>query len=543
MTYVRPKDSLTTAAQSAASPWSARTLGELMQRSAALHTDNTALWVDGSSVTYRELTALASPLARALIDAGLGHGMSRCAVLGARGLTTFSGIIGASLARCAYVPLNPAHPQSRLAAILDAADIDAMIVDHDALACARDLIPNLPRGATILLPNCPSPPDWATGMRHIFLSQADLQPRDLDPFEPGNPDDGAYLLHTSGSTGTPKGIQVRNRNVMAYLRTIAARYAPSPTDRMSQLFDLTFDLSVHDMFLCWGAGAALYCPPARAKFAPRDFVRRHELTTWFSVPSTAATMMGLRMLRPGDFPSLRLSLFCGEALPRRLATAWAAAAPNSEIENLYGPTEATIAITAFRLPREANQLEHLPDVTPIGRALPNQHTALVDADGQAADEGELCLAGTQVTDGYWRRDDLTLQRFVRFPWDDANRIWYRTGDRARSTPEHGLIFLGRLDRQVKIAGYRVELDEVEAVLQRIARANAAAIAWPVSTDGLTRGIIAFVGNVAVPDTTILDECRLLLPPYAVPSSIRRVDEWPVNSNGKTDHSRLRRMME
>ena len=145
--------------------------------------------------------------------------MSRCAVLGARGLTAFSGIIAASLARCAYVPLNPAHPQSRLAAILDAADIDAMIVDHDALACARDLIPNLPRGATILLPNCPSPPDWATGMRHIFLSQADLQPRDLDPFEPGNPDDGAYLLHTSGSTGTPKGIQVRNRNVMAYLRS------------------------------------------------------------------------------------------------------------------------------------------------------------------------------------------------------------------------------------------------------------------------------------------------------------------------------------
>lgn len=538
MNYVRQQEFL--AEQQSLLP--ADTLGGLLLDSAARHADLPALWVDGCTVSYRELIASGAAMSHALIDAGLGDGSSRCGVLARRGLTAYSGIIGALLARCTYVPLNPAHPVNRLAEIVRAADLDALIVDEEALDCARSVLADTPRRVLVLLPNSQIP-DWATVASQHFIGQRDLAPREPGPLDRGTASDGAYLLHTSGSTGAPKGILVRQRNVMAYLRGVADRYAPSAADRVSQLFDLTFDLSVHDMFLCWGAGATLYCPPARSKFAPRDFVRRHELTMWFSVPSTAAMMLGLRMLRPGDFPSLRLSLFCGEALPRRLATAWMAAAPNSVIENLYGPTEATIAITAFRLPGDPQELETLPDVTPIGSALPDQATVLVDAAGERADEGELCLAGSQVTDGYWRRDDLTAERFVRFPWDAADRVWYRTGDRARLSNDLGLVFLGRFDRQVKIAGHRVELDEVEAALQRIVRANAAAIAWPLSEDGLARGIIGFVAGVPLSDEAIVNECRRLLPPYAVPTAIRRVAEWPVNSNGKTDHARLRRMLE
>jgi amino acid adenylation domain-containing protein len=439
------------------------------------------------------------------------------------------------------VPLNPAHPASRLAGLLDSADIDALIVDDSAADYAGNLLPAC-RRLVVLLPQTASVPDWAArAPQHRYLCRGDLERYEPIAGVTGGPDDGAYLLYTSGSTGLPKGILVRQCNVMAYLRNVADRYAPLPSDRFSQLFDLTFDLSLHDMFLCWGSGAALYCPPARARLAPRDFVRRHELTMWFSVPSTAAMMQGLRMLRPGDFPTLRLSLFCGEALPKQIACAWAAAAPNSVVENLYGPTEATIAITAFRLPDDPAALDRLPDVTPIGTALPDQHTVLVDAADLPAEEGELCLAGTQVTGGYWRQDDLTAQRFVRFSWDD--RIWYRTGDRARSSSEHGLMFLGRLDRQVKIAGYRIELDEIEAILQRIVGTNAAAVAWPVGADGLARGIVAFVKEVELSDQTIADECRRLLPLYAVPHVIHRINQWPVNSNGKTDRARLLALME
>jgi amino acid adenylation domain-containing protein len=524
-----------------AAPWNAATLGELVLHSAASHGNRTALWVDGCSVSYSELAALASRIAHPLLEAGLVPRKSRCAILGNRSLTAFAGILGALLAGCAYVPLNPAHPASRLADLLGSADIDALVVDDSAAECAGTLLA-VSRRLVVLLPLAASVPDWAArAPQHRYLCRSDLEGLQPMASASGEPDDGAYLLYTSGSTGLPKGILVSHRNVMAYLRNVAGRYAPQPSDRFSQLFDLTFDLSVHDMFLCWGAGAALYCPPARARFAPRDFVRRHELTMWFSVPSTAAMMQGLRMLRPGDFPTLRLSLFCGEVLPKQIARAWAAAAPNSLVENLYGPTEATIAITAFRLPADPAALDRLPDVTPIGTALPEQHTVLIDAADLPAPEGELCLAGSQVTGGYWRQDDLTAQRFVRFPWDD--RIWYRTGDRARSSSEYGLLFLGRLDRQVKIAGHRIELDEVEAVLQRITGTNAAAVAWPVGGGALARGIVAFVKQVELSDQTILDECRRLLPSYAVPHAIRRISQWPVNSSGKTDRARLLATME
>jgi amino acid adenylation domain-containing protein len=528
-----------------AGAFSASTLAGLFRRSAMRHADRPALWVDGEFVSYGELHGLAARIAHGLVDAGCAHGTARCAILGNRGLIDFAGILGALLARCTYVPLNTRHPPQRLSQIMNDAGARALVVGRDHLDHARPLLAAVAQRVLVLLPDTVAVPDWATAMpRHRLLCRTDLTRTDIDGLDLGNAEDGAYLLFTSGSTGAPKGVLVRNRNAMPYLRSVAARYAPAPDDRCTQLFDLTFDLSVHDMFLCWGAGAALFRIPDNARFAPRDFVRRHALTTWFSVPSTAAMMLGLRALRPGDFPSLRLGLFCGEALPKRLAIAWAAAAPNAVIENLYGPTEATIALTAFRVPRDAAVLDALPEVVPIGAPLPGQDALPVGPTGQPVaegEEGELCLAGSQVTDGYWQRPDLTTQRFVRFDWDD--RIWYRTGDRARHTREHGLVFLGRLDRQVKIAGHRVELQEIEAVLHRAAGANAAAIAWPLGPDGLARGIVGFVGQTAQPLDDMLDASRRALPPYAVPSAIYRVADWPLNSSGKTDHARLRDLME
>jgi non-ribosomal peptide synthetase component F len=333
--------------------------------------------------------------------------------------------------------------------------------------------------------------------------------------------------------------------VLAYLRHVAGRYAPHEEDRFSQLSDLTFDLSVHDMFLCWGAGAALYCPPDRVRIAPRDFVRKHALTFWFSVPSTAAFMSRLHALRPGDFPSLRWSLFCGEALPKRLALAFAAAAPNAVLENLYGPTETTIAVTAYRLRTEPDERERAPDILPIGAPFPGQRMRVVDESGQAVAEGEpgeLCICGSQVADGYWRLPERTAERFMSLPGTPPECRWYRTGDRAVITA-CGLELFGRLDRQIKVGGHRVELQEVEAALQRAAGCDtAAAVAWPVDADGLVRGIVAFVSSESVPIADIEESLRRLLPPYMMPSSVHRLADWPLNDNGKTDYRRLKSLV-
>ena len=159
---------------------------------------------------------------------------------------------------------------------------------------------------------------------------------------------------------------IGHSSVRAYLRYTCDRYDVTEHDRFSQMFDATFDLSVHDMFVCWERGACLFSVPERATMAPAKFIRQHELTMWFSVPSVVALLSRMRLLTPGAFPSLRWSLFCGEPLPAVAAQAWQAAAPNSQVENLYGPTEATIAITHYRWQTDVSPGQCVNGVVPIG---------------------------------------------------------------------------------------------------------------------------------------------------------------------------------
>ena len=487
-------------------------LGALFLTSAATHAHRPALWVDGRLISYSTLASDSLRIAQAIGP----QSRRRTAVYANRQYWGYAGIVGTLLAGHAYVPLNPRHPPERLRAILGRAEVGALVIDQMSLDACHGLIFSLP-AMRIIVPDG-DPPAWADDCHHHFVGLTDLR----SELWPVSPQDGAYLLFTSGSTGEPKGVMVSHDNVCAYLRSAVERYHLTPDDRVTQLFDLTFDLSVHDLFVTWQAGAALYCPPDGTRRGPSQFVKQHALTCWFSTPSTVAFMSRLRMLRPGDLPSLRWSLFCGEALPRTLAQDWMRAAPNSLVENVYGPTEATIAITGFSLPAD---LSDLPDVIPIGEPFAGQKAIIVG--------DELLLGGSQVTAGYWQQPTLTAERFVLH---DGERF-YRTGDRATRT-EHGLCFQGRLDRQVKILGNRVELFEVEGVLRSAAACDSvAAIAWPIR-DGIAYGVVAVVAEESLPTETILAECQRRLPPYMVPARLRRVGEWPLNSNGKTDYSAL-----
>lgn len=490
-------------------------LRDLLLSSASQHPDRTALWVDQCSISYRELIEHGHGIANAIEPTP-----SRTAVFANRHYWSYAGIVGAILAGHAYVPLNPTHPPERLLAMLRTADVSTLIIDRTALETCRGMIEQLDT-LTVVVPDTTDLPDWTVGLPHQFRTGV-LEHRVSTAIL--TPQSGAYLLFTSGSTGVPKGVMVNHGNVATYVRTMINRYGLTKRDRMSQLFELTFDLSVHDMFVCWGAGGTLYCPSDGSRRVPKRFVREHDLTCWFSTPSAVSLLVRMRLLHPGDFPSLRWSLFCGEALPKRLAAIWQTAAPNSIVENLYGPTEATIAITAYRLPAD---LTNLPDIIPIGTALPDQ-MAVVDNSS-----GELLLAGTQVTEGYWRRPDLTAERFVTI----SNHRWYRTGDRV-VIGEHGLEFSGRLDRQIKVSGHRVELMEVEAKLRIAADCDSVAAIPHVDEDGVVYGIVALVAEESRPSHDIVAACRQTLAPYMVPARLIRVRDWPLNSSGKTDYRAL-----
>jgi amino acid adenylation domain-containing protein len=441
-----------------------------------------------------------------------------------------------------YVPLNPKFPIERTRRMLSLSGCNVLVVGKECLAQLPDLLPEVDRPLTVILPEAVADDLAAAHPRHCFVSSKEVQDGEVSsiPVEV-NEDATAYLLFTSGSTGDPKGVPISHSNVCSYVRYIADRYEVNENDRFSQEFDQTFDLSVHDMFVCWARGACLYCVPDKYVMAPAKFIRDHQLTMWFSVPSVIGLLVKMRLLSPGCFPSLRFSLFCGEPLPAGSARLWQEAAPNSIVENLYGPTETTISITHFRWDQARPSQECVNGIVPIGWTFPGQRFRIVDEQGQAVpvgERGELCLSGSQVTRGYWNNSQKTQQQFVRLP-GDGDAVWYRTGDLVKQDMAGCLYYLGRIDHQVKIRGYRVELQEIEAVLRKTCGTEqVVSIAWPAH-NGSADGVVAFVSGIrSLDQDRVIASCSQILPDYMVPRRIYLLDEMPLNPNGKIDLHRL-----
>jgi len=254
----------------------------------------------------------------------------------------------------------------------------------------------------------------------------------------------------------------------------------------------------------------------------------------------AAMARRLDRLAPNGLPDLTLSLFCGEPLPLSVVEDWARAAPGSRILNLYGPTEATIAITAQEyVPASPGASQ--PAVVPLGSAFPNS-AAIVVGDGRVlSDSGELWLGGAQISDGYINNEAENRAKFVRhkfpgYPYES----WYRTGDVVRLDPTHGLLYQGRMDEQIKVQGYRVELLEIEEALRRVSgTTEVAAVPWPIGEGGAAEGIVGFVCASTATEREIIAASRTRLASYAAPRKIMFVDSLPLNANGKVDRKALR----
>ena len=456
------------------------------------------------TLSYGRLAAQASAVAE-----WLGSDCRRVYVLGSRSAAACLGILGACWAGVTYIPLNPRWPKRRLDSIMQQCQGEALLVDD--------------QGEGRL-------PDLAGHPRHV-------QPlRDLTAsiaHEPRPPAESysAYIIFTSGTTGPPKGVEVSGGAVEHLVERSLDSFSWTPEDRFGCNFELSFDGSVFDLFSAWGAGASLYLVPAVRAAAPAGFIRKHQLTSIVLTPSTIALSRSTRTLAADSLSSLRYSLFGAEALRIEDAALWQSAASGSQIYSFYGPTENTV--TSMLCPYQVG-LVGTPErqTVPLGRPLTGIEALVVDPQLRpvAHQPGELVLQGPQLASGYFGDPEQTARRFPLI----GGRRSYLTGDLAYQDSAGFFHHLGRLDRQVKVLGHRVELEEVESALRQVTSLDGAAVLWQVA--GRPAQIVAFT---SVPEADgFSQELRALLPHYALPSRLVHLNQLPLTENGKIDYAQL-----
>ncbi|MEU5599807.1 amino acid adenylation domain-containing protein [Streptomyces sp. NPDC020298] len=480
-------------------------LHERFLRGLARSADRPALRIGAETITYRDLHAQALTWAGSLGDA------KAVGVLAGKTVTAYAGILGALYAGATVVPLHPDFPAPRTRHMLELSGATAVVADERGRAVLAGLGDDTPALEVV-------DPDPARALP--------------EPRHGAAPTDTAYMLFTSGSTGRPKGVPISHGSTRHYFELLDERYDFTPDDVFSQTFDLNFDCAMFDLFCAWGSGATVDVTPQTAYLDLPAYLAGHGVTVWFATPSAIALTRRMGGLTPGALTGLRWSFFAGEALRAHDATDWQTAAPASTLENIYGPTELTVTITGHRWDPATSPDRCVNGLVPIGTVHAGHDHVLVDeADRATPAEGELLITGPQMSAGYLDPAD-DAGRFV----ERDGRRWYRTGDRVRRLPDGELVYLGRLDSQVQIQGWRVELAEVEHVL-RSCEGVQDAVAVGATTPSGTELVVYYTGERR-PAGRFARALRELLPKGMLPRRFEHLPEFPLNSNRKVDRKEL-----
>jgi len=509
-------------------------LAEKLKDAFIRYKGNDAISMGASAYTYAALADRSLAISHCVTDRS--GKTAPVAILGKKSFFTYAGICGSLFASRAYMPLNLRFPPARNRKMLERSGAEVIVADKHSLEMLDHLLMDALKALTVILEE-DAPELEARYSSHKFLCPGDAGKAAYHEITSAE-NDIAYLLFTSGSTGTPKGVPVSNLNVCSYLEHVLKSWDFRESDRFSQTFDLTFDLSVHDMMVCWLSGGCLCIPEDDSALNIAAYIREQRITAWFSVPSMAIMMNKMRMLKKDAFVKLRLSFFCGEPLPAVICEKWRLATGDKQLVNLYGPSEATIAISAYTWDKD-NQ-KSMNGIVSIGKIFAAQQHCLIDTETMQLTErkGELCLEGTQIIQSYLKDPALSKKYFIEIAGHEG-KSWYRTGDLAEIDEEGALFFLGRIDSEVKVSGFRVNLYEIDGLIMKITSAQQVATVLDVDGSKL-KSFVSHDGQMD--EATIIKQCREELPWYMIPEVIIFVDEMPLNPNGKVDRKRLIQML-
>ncbi|MFD7667671.1 amino acid adenylation domain-containing protein, partial [Streptomyces sp. NPDC059788] len=501
-----------------------RCLHELFEERALAAPGAPAVRHGDRTLAYGELSRHSDALARRLLTAGVRPG-STVGVLGGRCPEALVAFLAVVKCGAAYVPLDDAYPPARLRAMAEEAEVRVAVALPGSTSRMRRLRACIEGDLTAAALEAGA--DGPAG--HPALPEAAASPEDC-----------AYVMFTSGSTGRPKPVAVPHRGVVRLASSGSWLAPPVPGERVLHAYSCSSDASTIEIWTALLSGACLVIAEREQLLsvdALERLLREEDVAVAFL---TTGVLHHVARNRPAALRSLRFVSAGGEALDARLCRRVLAACPGITLVNFYGPTENSVVSSAYvvrDLPADA-------DTVPIGRPFPNSACHVLRDDGTPAgpdEEGELLVGGDGIAIGYLNDPDLTAERFVDDPFDPrpGGRL-YRTGDRARRRPDGTLEYRGRRDRQVKLRGFRVELDEIETRL-RSHEAVAEAVV-EIDGDGTHARPVAFVTpahpGARVPVEQVRAYVASWLPAPAVPARIHVLDRFPVTGAGKVDRRAL-----
>ncbi|MEV0752909.1 amino acid adenylation domain-containing protein [Streptosporangium sp. NPDC050280] len=484
-----------------------RLLHELVAARVAEAPDAVAMRFAGEDLTYAQLDERSNRLAHALVEEFKVAPGSVVGVLLDRGFDLPAAELGVLKAGGAWLPLDPQYPPERLAYQLGDADVVAVVTTSDLV----DLLPS--------------------NVGRILLDTDALDGREVSPPSVHvAQEDTAYVIYTSGSTGTPKGVMVPHRAVANFCTTFQRMFSVTPDDRILQFSNPAFDVSVSDVFSTLTAGATIVGAPRSELLDPETLqaLLARERVTMVDIPPAV-----LGLLDPSALDDLRVCFIGMEPFGPDLVNRWRK--PGREFHNGYGPTEVTVTCVDYLCPPEP-----LDGPPPIGRAMANQRAYVLDRGLRPVPvgvPGELYMAGAGLAVGYLGRPDQTAEKFLPDPFAATpGERMYATGDLARWNGEGNLEFLGRVDRQVKLRGLRVELGEIEHAIESFDGVRQCVVT--VRDAGTTSAwLAAYVVGEFEPDA-LREHLAGRLPLHMVPTDYVRLDRLPLTSTGKVDQTKL-----
>ena len=487
-----------------------RSVFEYLQRNAQENPQQCAVYEEGVEYSYARFHEDACKVAASFADHGVeGHAV---VVFAEKTYLTWAVMMGALRAGAFYVPVDATVPAARVESILSALEGAVLVTDAktaDVCAVASVTVDRLFEGAA---ENAP-----------IVTTVFDTNP--------------AYVLFTSGSTGTPKGVAVSHRAIMDFIEGFTGTFGFASDDRIANQAPFDFDVSVKDIYSALAVGATLVLVPRDYFVRPAQLVEylddaRITNMTW--AVAALCLISGFKALELRPLSTVRRVMFSGEVMPYRHLKQWMAHLPEASFVNLYGPTEITCNCLYHMLYRNRDYSGGIP----LGVAFPQREVLLVNEENQLVTEaggiGEIVVRGTSLALGYVANPEQTARVFKQNPTHNRfpDRV-YCTGDLAELSAEGELFFRGRRDNQIKFQGHRIELEELDAVFERIEGVSRCRCAYEEKRQRL----YAFYEGVPEADD-VTAQVRTMIPAAMVPTKVTRVEEMPLTKNGKVDRKAL-----